>query len=54
MDVDRGRVRLAGAEDVLYNDAYKREIQRRTEEEDKRLEINDAPKPPFKPREGYY
>ena len=27
MDVDRGRAHLAGAEDVLYNDAYKREIE---------------------------
>ena len=54
MDVDRGRARLAGAEDVLYNDAYKQEIQRRTQEEDRRLGIDDAPRPPFKPREGYY
>ena len=54
MDVDRGRVRLAGAENVLYNDAYKREIQRRTQEEDRRLEVDDAPRPPFKPREGYH
>ena len=54
MDVDRGRARLAGAEDVLYNDAYKREIQRRTEEEDRRLGIDDASKPPFKLREGYH
>ena len=30
MDVDRGRARLADAEDVLYNDAYKREIERRS------------------------
>ena len=53
MDVDRGRARLAGAEDVLYNDAYKREMQQRIEEEDKRLGIDDA-RPPFKPREGYH
>ena len=54
MDVDRGRARLADAEDVLYNDTYRREIERRTQEEDKRLGINDTPKPPFKPREGYH
>ena len=54
MDVDRGRARLADAEDVLYNDAYKREVERRSHEEDKHLGINDAPKPPFKPREGYH
>ena len=28
MEVDCGRARLADAEDVLYNDAYKREIER--------------------------
>ena len=54
MDVDRGRARLADAEDVLYNDAYRREIERRTQEEDRRLGIDDTPKPPFKPREGYH
>ena len=54
MDVDRGRARLVGAEDVLYNDAYKKEMERRSHEEDKRLGIDDTPKPPFKPREGYH
>ena len=54
MDVDRGRACLAGAEDVLYNDNYRREIERRTHEEDKRMGIDDASKPPFKPREGYH
>ena len=54
MDVDRGRARLAGAEDVLYNDAYKQEIRRRTQEEDKQLGVDDAPTPPFKLREGYH
>ena len=34
MDVDRGRARLADAEDVLYNDAYRRELERRGREED--------------------
>ena len=34
MDVDRGRARLADAEDVLYNDVYKREIERWSREED--------------------
>ena len=53
MDVDRGRARLADAEDVLYNDAYRRELERRGCEEDQRLGINTTtPKPPFKPREG--
>ena len=52
MDVDRGQARLAGVEDVLHNNAYKREIEQRTQEEDKRLGIND--KPPFKPCEGYH
>ena len=54
MDVNRGRARLADAEDILYNDAYKREMERQSHEEDKRLGINDAPKPPFKPRKGYH
>ena len=30
MDVDRGRARLADAEDILYNNAYKRGIERRS------------------------
>ena len=54
MDVDRGRARLAGAEDVLYNDNYRREMERRSHEEDRRLDINAMSKPPFKPREGYH
>ena len=55
MDVDRGRARLADAEDVLYNDAYKRELERRGREEDQRLGTNTTtPRPPFKPREGYH
>ena len=55
MDVDRGRARLADAEDVLYNNAYGRELERRGREEDQRLGINTTtPKPPFKPREGYH
>ena len=54
MDVDRRRVCLADAEDVLYNDAYKREMECRSREEDKRLGIDDTPKPPFKPCKGYH
>ena len=54
MDVDRGRVCLADAEDVLYNNAYKREMEHRGREEVRRLGIDDTPKPPFKPREGYH
>ena len=54
MDINRGRARLASAEDVLYNDNYKREMERRSCEEDKKLGLADAPKPPFKPREGYH
>ena len=55
MDVDRGRARLADAEDVLFNDAYRREKERRSNEEDRRMGIdNVSSKPPFKPREGYH
>ena len=54
MDVDWGRAHLADAEDVLYNDAYKREVEQRSREEDRQLGIDKMPKPPFKPREGYH
>ena len=54
MDIDRGRARLADAEDVLYNDAYKREMECQSREEDQQLGIDGMPKPPFKPREGYH
>ena len=55
MDLDRGRARLADAEDVLYNDKYRREVKRRSREEDQRLGIDATQsKPPFKPREGYH
>ena len=54
MDVDQGRARLADAEDVLYNDAYKREMGCQSHKEDRQLGINNTPKPPFKPREGYH
>ena len=29
MDVDQGRAWLAGAEDILYNEKYQEELQRR-------------------------
>lgn len=35
MDMDGGRVRLAGAKDVLYNEKYQEELQHRQREEDK-------------------
>lgn len=34
MDVNQGRVGLADAEDVLYNDAYKRDMERHSRKED--------------------
>ena len=55
MDVDQGRARLAGAEDILYNKKYKEELERRKREEDRCVGIDTTlPKPPFKPREGYH
>ena len=55
MDVDWGRACLADTEDVLYNDAYKRELERQGHEEDQQLGINImSPKPPFKPCKGYH
>ena len=55
MDVDQGRAWLAGAEDILYNEKYQEELQRRKWEEDWWLGIDTTPpKPPFKPQEGYH
>ena len=55
MDVDRGRAHLADAEDVLYNDKYRREIEQRSQEEDQWLNVDTTQsKPPFKPRKGYH
>jgi hypothetical protein len=54
---DRGRVHLAGAEDVLHNEGYQREQQRRSTQMDQRLNISPAglpPRPPFPPRQGYF
>jgi hypothetical protein len=54
---DRGRVRLAGAEDVLHNEGYQREQQRRSTQMDQRLNITPAgppARPPFPPRQGYF
>jgi hypothetical protein len=54
---DRGRVRLAGAEDVLHNERYQREQQRRSTQMDQRLNITPAgspSRPPFPPRQGYF
>ena len=35
MDVDWGRVCLAGAEDILYNERYQEDQRQRQKEEDK-------------------
>jgi hypothetical protein len=54
---DRGRVRLTGAEDVLHNEGYQREQQRRSTQMDQRLNITPAgppARPPFPPRQGYF
>jgi hypothetical protein len=54
---DRGRIRLAGAEDILHNEGYQREQQRRSTQMDQRLNISPAgppPRPPFPPHQGYF
>jgi hypothetical protein len=54
---DRGRVHLAGAEDVLHNEGYQREQQRRSTQMDQRLNITPTGPPsrlPFPPRQGYF
>jgi hypothetical protein len=54
---DRGRVRLAGAEDVLHNEGYQREQQRRSTQMDQQLNMTPAgppTRPPFPPRQGYF
>lgn len=54
MDVNQGRVRLAGAEDILHNDKYWEDLRHCQKDEDWRLGITDTPMPPFKPHEGYH
>ena len=55
MDVDQGRVRLAGAKDILYNKKYQEDQRQRQKDEDKRLGTDTTPpRPPFGPREGYF
>jgi hypothetical protein len=54
---DRGRACLAGAEDVLHNNGYQREQQRRSEQADRQLGLtpmSSPSRPPFPPRQGYF
>jgi hypothetical protein len=54
---DRGRVCLAGAEDVLHNEGYQQEQQQRSTQMDQRLNITPTgppSRPPFPPRQGYF
>ena len=54
---DSGRVHLAGAEDVLHNEGYQREQQRRSTQMDQRLNITPTgplSRPPFLPHQGYF
>jgi hypothetical protein len=49
---DRGRVRLAGAEDVLYNEGYQQEQRRRSAQAEQQLGIaqtEGSPHPLFPP-----
>jgi hypothetical protein len=57
MLADRGRARLAGAEDVLHNEGYQREQQRQSAQADQQLRLtptNSPSRPPFPPRQGYF
>jgi hypothetical protein len=54
---DRGRARLAGAEDVLHNEEYRREQQQQSAQADQQLNLTPmgSPlRPPFPPRQGYF
>jgi hypothetical protein len=54
---DQGRVRLTGAEDVLYNEGYQQEQRRRSAQAEQQLErapVGELPRPPFPPCQGYF
>jgi hypothetical protein len=57
MLADRGRVCLAGAEDILHNEEYRQEQQQRSTQMDQQLNITPTgplSHPPFPPRQGYF
>jgi hypothetical protein len=54
---DRGRIRLTGAEDVLYNEGYQQEQRRRSAQAEQQLGTTPTgrpPHPPFPPHQGYF
>jgi hypothetical protein len=54
---DRGRIHLAGAEDVLYNEGYQQEQQQQSAQAEQQLGVTPterSPRPPFPPRQGYF
>jgi hypothetical protein len=57
MSADRGRVCLAGAEDVLYNEGYQQEQQQQSAQAEQQLRMTPMERPPhpsFLPRQGYF
>jgi hypothetical protein len=54
---NRGRVRLARAEDVLHNEGYQQEQRRQSAQAEQQLGITPPGPPscpPFLPRQGYF